>query len=389
MRTPPQILIVDDNPTNVDILQARLTVHGYDILTASDGEQAVSIARERQPDLILLDVMMPKMDGIEVCRHLKGDPSLPFMPIILVTAKSDSKDVVAGLEAGAEEYLTKPVDQQALVARVKSMLKIKDLHDTTQEQAAQLSQWNRTLEERVKEQLAELERMSQLKRFFSPHLAKLIVSSGDKSFLKSHRQEITVLFCDLRGYTKFATSAEPEEEIQLLDEYHKVVGSLVFGFEATLEHYAGDGIMAFFNDPIPCPSPAVRAIRMALAMQREVGELLEGWRKRGFDLGFGVGIAMGYATLGQIGFEGQFHYAAVGSVSNLAARLCDKAQSGQILISQRVYAELEGLAEAEPVGELALKGFEKPLPAYNVLAIKADESPHEETQSPGSSDGRR
>ena len=382
MRTPPQILIVDDNPANVDVLRARLAIHGYDVLTASDGEQGLSIAREKQPDLILLDVMMPKMNGIEVCRQLKGDPSLPFMPIILVTAKSDSKDVVAGLEAGAEEYLVKPIDQQALVARVKSMLRVKELHDTTREQAAQLAEWNRKLEERVKEQLAELERMNQLKRFFSPSLVELIVSSGDDNFLKSHRQEITVLFCDLRGYTAFAASAEPEEEIQLLDEYHKSVGSLVFRSEATLEHYAGDGVMAFFNDPVPCPDPAVRAVRTALGMHREVGELLEKWRTRGFDLGFGVGIAMGYATLGQIGFEGQFHYAAVGTVSNLAARLCDKAQAGQILISQRVYAELEGMVEVEPVGELTLKGFQKPVPAHNVLGIRADESQPEETQPP-------
>lgn len=380
MRTPPQVLIVDDNPANVDVLRARLAIHGYDVLTASDGEQGLSIAREKQPDLILLDVMMPKLNGIEVCRQLKGDPSLPFMPIILVTAKSDSKDVVAGLEAGAEEYLVKPIDQHALVARVKSMLRVKELHDTTQEQAAQLAEWNRKLEERVKEQLAELERMNQLKRFFSPSLVELIVSSGDDNFLKSHRQEITVLFCDLRGYTAFAASAEPEEEIQLLDEYHKRVGSLVFRSEATLEHYAGDGVMAFFNDPVPCPDPAARAVRTALGMHREVGELLEKWRTRGFDLGFGVGIAMGYATLGQIGFEGQFHYAAVGTVSNLAARLCDKAQAGQILISQRVYAELEGMAEVEPVGELTLKGFQKPVPAHNVLGIRTDESQPGETQ---------
>ena len=380
MRTPPQILIVDDNPANVDVLRARLATHGYDILTAGDGEQALKVARERQPDLILLDVMMPKIDGIEVCRELKGDTSLPFMPIILVTAKSDSKDVVTGLEAGAEEYLAKPIDQQALVARVKSMLRIKELHDTTQEQAAQLSEWNRKLEERVQEQLAELERVSPLKRYFSPYLVELIVSSGDESFLKSHRREITVLFCDLRGYTAFAASAEPEEEMQLLDAYYKSVGSLVFRSEATLEHYAGDGIMAFFNDPVPCPDPAVRAIRTALEMQQEVGELLEKWQTRGFDLGFSVGIAMGYATLGQIGFEGQFHYAAIGTVSNLAARLCSKAQTGQILISQRVYADLEGIAEIEPIGELTLKGFERPVPAYNVVGVTADESQPGKTQ---------
>ncbi len=208
MRTPPCILVVDDEPINLDILRTRLAVHGYEILTATNGEEALAVATAQKPDLILLDIMMPKIDGIDVCRRLKADASLPFMPIILVTAKADSKDVVVGLEAGADEYLTKPVDQAALVARVKSMLRVKALHDTVQEQAAhleaqsqQLADWNQTLEQRVQEQLAELERIGRLKRFFSPQLAELIVSSGGENLLESHRREITVVFCDLRGFT--------------------------------------------------------------------------------------------------------------------------------------------------------------------------------------------
>lgn len=381
MRTPPQILIADDNPQNLDVFQTRLARHGYEIFTASNGEEALAVAKEKQPDLILLDVMMPKMDGIEACRRLKGDPSLPFMPIIMVTAKADPKDVVAGLEAGADEYLTKPVDQTALVARVKAMLRIKDLHDTSQQQAArlgaqaaQLSEWNQKLEERVAEQLAELERMSHLKRFFSPHLAKLIASSGEETLMESHRREITPVFCDLRGFTAFSETNEPEEVMRVLREYHEGVGPLIFRFEATLEHFAGDGLMTFFNDPVPCPDPAPRAVRMAVAMQQELGKLVETWRKRGYELGFGVGIALGYATLGQMGFEGRFHYGAIGSVLNLASRLCDKARGGQILITQRVYAEVEELAEVEPVGELALRGFLKPVSALNVVGLKAHES---------------
>ncbi len=377
MRTPPQILIVDDNPANLEIFQTRLSAHGYDIITARDGEEGLAVARERQPDLILLDIMMPKMDGIEVCRRLKDDPSLPFMPIILVTAKADAKDVVAGLEAGGNDYLTKPVDHNALVARVKSMLSIKALHDTTQEQAerlktqaTQLAEWNQTLEKRVAEQLEELDRVGQLKRFFSPQLAELIVSSGSESLIESHRREITAVFCDLRGFTPFSETAEHEDVMRVLQEYHEAVGPLIFRFEATLEHFAGDGLLVFFNDPVPCPDPASRAIRMAVAMRQEVDELIEAWRKRGHDLGLGVGIALGYATMGQIGFEGRFHYGAIGSVLNLASRLCDRADAGQILITRRVYTEVEDLADAEAIGELDFKGFHKPVPTLNVVGLK-------------------
>ena len=377
MRVPPRILIADDQPMNVDILQTRLAVHGYEILTAADGEEALGVARAQRPDLILLDIMMPKMDGLEVCRLLKSDAVLPFMPIIMVTAKTDIKDIVAGLDAGADEYLTKPVDQAALVARVKSMLRIKALHDTVQEQAdrleaqaLQLAEWNRTLEQRVAEQLVELERIGRLKRFFSPQLAELIVSTGEEELLESHRREVTVVFCDLRGFTAFAETTEPEEVMQVLREYHAALGELIFRFEGTLERFAGDGLMVFFNDPVPCPDPAARAVRMAVAMRQRVWELTETWRKRGHQLDLGVGIAQGYATLGKIGFEGRFDYAAIGTVTNLAARLCGEAAGGQILISQRVCAAVEGLAVAEPVGELALKGFVRPVPAYAVCALK-------------------
>jgi adenylate cyclase len=377
MRAPPRILIADDQPMNVDILQTRLTVHGYEILTATDGEEALAVARAQLPDLILLDIMMPKMDGIEVCRLLKGQAALPFMPIIMVTAKADTKDIVAGLEAGADEYLTKPVDQAALVARVKSMLRIKALHDTVQEQAtrlevqsAQLAEWNRTLERRVAEQLSELERIGRLKRFFSPQLAELIVSAGEEKLLESHRREVTVVFCDLRGFTAFAETTEPEEVMGVLREYHTALGELIFRYEGTLERFAGDGLMVFFNDPVPCADPAARAVRMAVVMRQRVAELTDIWRKRGHGLEFGIGIAQGYATLGKIGFEGRFDYAAIGTVTNLAARLCGEAEGGQILISQRVYAAVEDFAVAEPVGELSLKGFVKQVPAFNVVALK-------------------
>ncbi len=381
MREPPLILIVDDNPTNLDIFQTRLAVHGYDILTAADGEEALAVAREKLPDLILLDIMMPKMDGMEACRRLKSDPSLPFMPIVMVTAKADPKDVAAGLDAGADEYLTKPVDQSSLVARVKSMLRIKALNDQAQEQAhrleaqaQELSEWNRKLEQRVAKQLDELERVGHLKRFFSPQIAELILSTGQEKLIESHRREITAAFCDLGEGGELPEIAEPEEVMRVLDEYHEAAGPLIFRYEATLDHFAGDGLMVVFNDPVPCPDPAARAVRMAVEMQRDVGVLIEQWRKRGYDLGLGIGIAMGYATLGQMGFKEQFNYGAVGSVLNLASRLSDDAKAGQVLVTQRVFSAVEDLVVAEPAGELTLKGFLKPVTAFNVTGLNADAS---------------
>jgi class 3 adenylate cyclase len=370
VRTPPRILVVDDMPANVHILELRLAAQGYEVLTATDGEAALAAARQSQPDLILLDVMMPRVDGLEVCRRLRADASFPFTPIIMVTAKADPKDVVAGLEAGGDEYLTKPVDQTALVARVKSMLRIKALHDSVESLAAQLAEWNRTLEARVEAQVAQLDRLSRLRRFFSPQLAELIVDGGAGDPLQTHRREVAVVFLDLRGFTAFAETAEPEEVMGVLREYHAEMGALILAHEGTLERFAGDGMMVFFNDPVPVPDAAERAVRMALAMRDRVGELGARWRKRGHDLDVGIGIAQGFATIGAIGFEGRLDYGAVGTVTNLAARLCGEAKAGQILVSRRLLGAVETLAEAEPVGELALKGFSKPVPAFNVVGLK-------------------
>jgi class 3 adenylate cyclase/CheY-like chemotaxis protein len=382
MRSPPRILIADDNPMNLDILRTRLAASGYEVLTAVDGEAALAAAREHGPDLLLLDVMMPKLDGIAVCRRLRADGALPFAPIILVTAKADSKDVVAGLDAGADEYLTKPVDQAALVARVKSMLRIKALHDTVREQAArleaqtaELAAFNRTLEQRVADQLAELQRVGRLRRFLAPQLAELIVSAGDEKLLESHRREITVVFCDLRGFTAFSEATEPEEMMAVLREYHAAMGEEIFRFEGTLERFAGDGLMVFFNDPLPCPDPAARAVRMAVAMRERVGALGAAWRRRGHELDLGVGIAQGYATLGRIGFEGRSDYGAIGTVTNLASRLCDEARGGQILVSQRVWAAVEPMVESEPAGDLRLKGLPRPVPAYGILGLRPATGP--------------
>jgi adenylate cyclase len=373
MRDPPLILVVDDVPDNVDILQIRLESQGYEVVTAADGLDALEKIRALLPDLVLLDVMMPKLDGIETIKRFKADALLPFIPVILVTAKADASDVIAGLESGGDDYLTKPVDHAALSARVRAMLRIKALHDTVQDQAkrledqaAELAAWNRTLEERVAAQLGEIERVGRLKRFLAPQLAEMIVSRGDEGILELHRRDIVVVFCDLRGYTAFAETAEPEEVIAVLREYHAALGPLVSRFEGTLNQFSGDGLMVFFNDPLPCPDPAERAVRMAVEMRAAVGELRSGWRRHGRDLGFGVGIAQGYATLGRIGFDERIDYTAIGTVTNLASRLCAEAQDGQILVSKRVATAVEGGVTLEEIGNLALKGLSQAVAVYNV-----------------------
>jgi adenylate cyclase len=370
VRNPPLILVVDDTPENREILELRLQSQGYEVAAANDGEEALAKTAALLPDLILLDIMMPKLDGIEVTKRLKADPSLPFIPIILVTAKADAKDVVAGLDAGGDDYLTKPVDQAALVARVRSMLRIKALQDQVQAQAAALAELNKGLEARVQAQLAEIERGARLKRFLAPQLAELILTSGDETILDSHRRDIAVLFCDLRGFTGFAETAEPEEVMSVLREYHATLGPLIHAHEGTLDSYAGDGIMVFFNDPLPCPDAAERAVRLAIAMRSAFDGLTPGWRKRGHQLGFGVGIAQGYATLGRVGFEARFDYSAIGTVTNLAARLCGEAKHGQILVTTRVATAVEEIADVEAVGEVSLKGLSRPTAILNARGFR-------------------
>ena len=372
MEKQPKILVVDDTPANIKLLDAVLAPRGYRVVTATSGDEALEKIASEQPDLILLDIVMPGMDGYEVCRRVRADPATRLLPVVMITASGDQEKINA-IEAGADDFIPKPFNQPELLARVKSLLRVKDYYDTIQSQAAELAEWNRSLETRVRQQVEELERLGRLRRFLSPQLAELIVSSGDESLLKSHRREIVVVFCDLRGFTAFTETTEPEEVMGIIHEYHRDMGTLIHQFQGTMDHFAGDGLMIFFNDPLPCPDPAARAVRMAVAMRQRMDELTAAWRKRGHELGFGVGIALGYATLGQIGFEGRFDYGAVGTVVNLASRLCAEAKAGQILIAQRVCTAVEDLAETESIGELTLKGLHKPMTVFNVSRLKAME----------------
>jgi class 3 adenylate cyclase/CheY-like chemotaxis protein len=362
-----KILVVDDVALNVKLLADLLAAKGYRTCTAASGAEALAALEREHPDLVLLDVMMPGMSGYEVCAAIRADPANAMLPVVLVTALDPAQERAKGLDAGADDFLSKPVSQAELLARVRSLLRIKSLYDELARQKSELAELNRTLEQRVDDGVRQLEKVSRLKRFFSPQLAELIVAGGAEDPLKSHRREITVVFLDLRGFTSFTETADPEDVMGVLGEYHAAIGTLVLAHEGTLERFTGDGVMVFFNDPVPVPDPALRAARMALAMQHEVRRLAEGWKRRGHALSMGIGIAQGFATIGGIGFPGRIDYGAIGTVTNLAARLCGEAQGGEILLSQRVCASLDGALPTEAAGELVLKGFHKPVPAFRVL----------------------
>ena len=365
MTEPVTILAVDDQPANLRLLDAVLSPRGYRVVRATSGEQALELLPSSGADLVLLDIVMPGIDGYEVCRRIRSEAATAFLPVVMITASGDQEKTRA-IEAGADDFVSKPFHQGELLARVASLARIKRYHDTITRQAAELAEWNAELEARVNAQLEELQRMNRLRRFLSPQVAELVINSGDDSILGSHRREIVVVFCDLRGFTAFAESSEPEEVMGVLGEYHAALGELIFRYEGTLERFTGDGLMVFFNDPIPLQDPTQRAVEMALVMRDRVAGLVEGWSRLGHDLGFGVGIAQGFATLGRIGYEGRFDYAAIGTVTNLAARLCGEADAGQVLVSQRVFSAVEAVAAGEPVGALELKGFSRPIRVFRV-----------------------
>ena len=341
----PKILAVDDTPVNLKVLEAMLTPRGYDVVTAASGSEALEKIRTERPDIVLSDIVMPGMNGYELCRRLREDEATRFLPIVMITASTDQERSQA-LEAGADDFMTKPPNQVELLTRVRSLIRIKQYHDTIERQRG------------------------ELRRFLSPQVADLVTSPDGAALLAGHRREITVVFCDLRGFTSFSETAEPEEALKVVGEYHGTVGPLIVEHGGTLEHFEGDGVMVFFNDPVPMEAPALRAVEMAVAIRDRMGSQCAAWRKRGYDLGVGCGVATGYATLGRIGFEGRYDYGAIGPVTNLAARLSSEAKAGQILISQRTFAAVEDHVEIEQIGEIAVKGYGRPQPAYDVVKLK-------------------
>ena len=367
-----KVLVVDDSAMNVKMLADILTFRGYEVVTAAGGNEGLAKVHSEKPDLVLLDVMMPDLDGYSVCRAIREQPETAILPVVMVTALDPAEERIKGLQAGADDFLSKPINQPELLARVRSLLRIKSFHDQMQAQALELAQWNHTLEERVAEGVRQVERMAQLKRFVSPRVADLIVNGTGGTMddpLRSHRSEITVVFLDLRGFTMFTQTSDPEEVMEVLHEYHAEMGRLIMEHNGTIEHFSGDGIMIVFNDPVPVEDHAGQAVRMAIRMQADFAALAQAWKKRGYELEMGIGIAQGYATIGTLGFKGRSDYGAIGSVCNLASRLCNEAKAGQVLVSKKVFSLIEGTALTESVGELTLKGFLKPMPAFNVSAL--------------------
>lgn len=361
-----KVLVVDDTPANVKLLADLLKVKGYEVATAANGDEGLAKVASEHPDIVLLDIMMPGKSGYDVCRTIRADPETTLLPVVLVTSLDPNQERVKGMEAGADDFLQKPINQQELFARVKSLLRVKALQDEVKQQADKLAEWNATLEARVQEQLTELERLGRLKSFFSPQLGEAILAGGGEDLLKTHRREVTVVFLDLRKFTAFIDHAEPEEVMELLREYHAAMGKLVLAHGGTLERFAGDGMMIFFNDPLPMEKPAEEAVRMSLEMQTAFQPIGEKWKKRGYDLWLGIGIAQGYATCGAIGFEGRWDYAAIGNATNLAARLCAEAAGGEVLIDRKTMAAVDGAFQCSEAGPFELKGFSQPVPAYRV-----------------------
>ena len=268
--SPVTVLAVDDQDTNLRLLDAILTFHGYRVILVASGEEALAALRTEPVDLVLLDILMPGMDGYEVCRRIRADEATAYLPVVMLTASGEQQRIDA-LEAGADDFATKPFDRSELLARVDSLARIKRYHDTIRRQAAELASWNRELERRVDEQVRELQRASRLRRFLSPQLAELVMD--DESLLRSHRREIVVVFCDLRNFTPFAETSEPEEVMEVLGQYHQAIGTLVHAYGGTLERFTGDGVMVFFNDPVPFDDPGERAVRMSLGLRDAVQEL--------------------------------------------------------------------------------------------------------------------
>ena len=336
---------------------------GHSVLEAGNGREALAVLDQQSVDLVLTDIEMPEMDGYALLEHRHDDARLREIPFIVISGVEEMASIIACIKLGAEDFLPKPFDPVLLHARIGASIEKKRMTD-------ELREWNLRLSARVDEKVREVERLNTLRRFVTPQLAEAIASGGE-DILRSHRREITVLFCDLRGFTAFAETAEPEEVMGVLAEFHNAVGPMIFEHEGTIAQFTGDGMLVFFNDPILCAEPARQAVRLAIAMRDRTAELSQQWRRRGHDLTLGIGIAVGFATCGEIGFEGRTEYTAIGTVVNLAARICGVAPGGQILVTNRVHAAVEDRVEGRSLGDMEFKGLTRPVPVFEISALLA------------------
>jgi adenylate cyclase len=358
-------LVVDDSQVNRKVLARHLASLDIEAREAANGREALEQlgADGEGFDIVLLDIEMPELDGYETLATIKGHAALRHIPVIMISSVEELDSVVRCIEMGATDYLPKPFNPAILEARVRASLAGKHLHDLEVESAARQAELLKTIE-RQKDELS---------RFLSPQVAALVSSAEGEQLLAGHRRIATSVFCDLRDFTPFSEAADPEEVLGVLRDYHAVMGELIVEHGGTLEHFAGDGMMVFFNDPVLQDDHVERAVRMALAMRDRFDVLSAGWAKRGYRLGFGVGIATGYATLGRIGFEGRYDYGMTGTTVITAARLSSAATSGQILLSPGSHVAVEGLFEFEDLGDLQLKGFSHPITTVNVLGPRSAE----------------
>ena len=359
--TPATVLVVDDDPLNRAMLSMSLGTLGHQVVEAGNGLEAIERLAQHSIDVVLTDIEMPEMDGYGLLEHRAGDDRLKATPFIVISGVDEMESIITCIKLGAEDYLPKPFDPVLLHARLGACLDKKRMTD-------ELQQWNVLLAQRVDEKVAEVERLNMLRRFVTPQLAEALAAGGDE-ILASHRREITAFFCDLRGFTAFSETAEPEEVMDVLREFHHAVGPMIFDHDGTIAQFTGDGMLVFFNDPVLLDDPAWQAVQLAVAMRDRTAELSTEWKRRGHDLELGIGIAVGYATCGEIGFDGRTEYTAIGTVVNLSARVCAIAAGGQILVTNKVHAAVEDRVDATPVGDVEFKGLSRPVPIVEITAL--------------------
>ncbi|MDZ4083742.1 MAG: response regulator [Bdellovibrionales bacterium] len=364
-----KILVVDDDwdvgATICDLMQ----MNGYNVSYAASATAALDYLKENDVDLVISDVRMPGINGFEFCRLARTLWANEFVPIILLTGNESEFEMVKGLDSGADDFIMKPPLPAELFAKIRALLRLRSLQLKNKEQAEMLSHWNRDLESRVQNQVTELQRLERFKRYFSPHVAELIVGDDFEARIGTHRREITSLFVDLRGFTAFAESASPDDVMRVLNEFYAVVGGIAMSHNATVGSLTGDGMMFFFNDPVEIPNHRLEAVRVAVEIRGRVRELTTKWQQQGYRLGFGIGLAEGHATIGGLGFNAFWTYTVVGSTVNLAARLCAEARDGEILVSDRFRSSVQGSVQVEPCGLRSFKGFSDGIVVFNVTDV--------------------